>query len=129
MFEQTSDRHVLGPALHWSARILSIISTFLVVLLFVGERFEISRITAREWVGLFLFPLGVIVGFAAAWWKEGAGGAIAIGSLLAFYLLYGLLINGRINQGWAFVVFASPGFLFLLSWLWSRFQRRPALRT
>ena len=37
-------------------------------------------------------------------------------SLLAFYLVYGYLLRNHIG-GWAFIVFASPGFLFLLHWL------------
>ncbi len=127
MFANRNDERTIEQALHWSARVLSLVSTFVIVLLFVGERFEISRIAAREWVGLLLFPLGVIVGFAVAWWNEGIGGAITTASLLAFYLVYGLLLRGNINQGWAFIVFASPGLLFLLSWLRSHSTKPPAL--
>lgn len=120
MFANRRDERTVEQALHWSARFLSLVSTFVILLFFVGERFEISRVAAREWVGLLLFPLGVIVGFAVAWWREGLGGAITVACLLGFYLVYGLLLNGRVNQGWAFIVFASPGLLFLLSWLRSR---------
>src|SRR5881397_3900266 len=129
MFANRNDERAVEQALHWSARVLSLVSTFILVFFLVGERFEISRIAARQWVGLFLFPLGVIIGFAVAWWNEGIGGAITTASLVAFYLVYGLLLNGRINQGWAFIVFASPGLLFLLSWLRSRFQRAAVLHT
>ena len=127
MFSNRNDERAIEMALHWGARVLSLVSTFVIVLFFVGERFEISRVAAREWVGLLLFPLGVIVGFAVAWWKEGLGGAITVACLLGFYLVYGLVLNGRLNQGWAFIVFASPGFLFLLSWLRSRSARPAAL--
>jgi hypothetical protein len=113
--------------LRWSARVLSILSTAVIVLFLTGERFDVSRISGREWIGLFLFPLGVIVGFAVAWWNEGMGGAITTASLLAFYLIYGLLLRGNINLGWAFIVFASPGLLFLLSWL--RSTKPAALHT
>jgi hypothetical protein len=34
-------------------------------------------------------------------------------SLLAFYLIYGLLLSGKLANGWAFVSFSAPGFLFL----------------
>jgi hypothetical protein len=51
-----------------------------------------------------------------AWWKEGLGSAVTLGSLLAFYLVYGYFLRNHIG-GWAFIVFASPGFLFLLHWL------------
>lgn len=129
MFANRNDERTIELALHWGARVLSLVSTLVIVLIFVGDRFEISRVDVREWVGLLLFPLGVIVGFAVAWWKEGIGGAITIACLLGFYLVYGLALNGRINQGWAFVVFASPGLLFLLSWLRSRSVRPAAMHT
>ena len=109
--------------IHWIARILSIVSTSVVLLIFIGSPLEISTIAAREWVGLSLFPIGVVFGFAVAWWKEWLGGSITTFSLLGFYLIYGLLLNGRINQGWAFIVFAFPGLLFLLSSMLSRLNR------
>lgn len=129
MFANRNDERTVEMALHWSARILSLVSTYVILLFFVGERFEITRIGAREWVGLLLFPFGVIVGFALAWWKEGLGGAISIACVLGFYLVYGLVLNGRLNQGWAFFVLALPGFLFLLSWLRSHSGRPRALHT
>ncbi len=129
MFANRNDEQTIELALHWGARVLSLVGTLAIVLIFVGDRFEISRVAAREWVGFLLFPFGVIVGFAIAWWKEGIGGAITTISLLAFYLVYGLVLNGRINQGWAFLIFASPGLLFLLSWLRSRSARPAALHT
>ena len=64
------------------------------------------------------FPTGVIIGMAVAWWKEGVGSLVTLGSLLAFYVVYGYLMRNHLG-GWAFVVFASPGFLFLLHWLLS----------
>ena len=102
----------------WAARVLSVVSTAMLVLFITGEKFEVSRITAREWVGFALFPVGIVIGFAVGWWKEGLGGAITTISLLTFYLVYGYL-RGNFNLGWAFVVFAFPGFLFLISWLLS----------
>lgn len=71
LFANRNDERTVEMALHWGARVLSLMSTFVILLFFIGERFEISRVAAREWVGLLLFPLGVIVGFAVAWWKEG----------------------------------------------------------
>ena len=129
MFANRNDERTVEMALHWGARVLSLVSTFVILLFFVGERFEISRVAAREWVGLLLFPLGVVVGFAVAWWKEGLGGAISIACVLGFYLVYGLVLNGRLNQGWAFFVLASPGLLFLLSGLRSRRSSPAALHT
>ncbi len=116
-------------ALHRSARVSSLMSTILVLLIFIGARFEILQIAAREGFGLLLFPLVVIIGFGVAWWHEGLGGGISTISLLGFYIVYGLLMRGNINQGWGFIVFASPGLLFLLSWLCSRSRNSALLQT
>ena len=104
----------LTHTVRWTARCLSLVSTALLFLILVGDRFEISRIAAREWAGLSLFPIGVISGFLVAWWREELGGAITVFSVLAFYVLYGLLLTGNIDQGWGFLAFGFPGFLFLL---------------
>ncbi len=98
------------------ARVGSIASITLLVLLFMGEGLHPSDISPREWAGLLFFPIGVMVGMIIAWWREGLGSAVTLGSLLAFYLVYGYLLRNHIG-GWAFIVFASPGFLFLLHWL------------
>jgi len=102
--------------LEWLARIASLASIALLGALFMGEAFHPSQIAAREWVGLLFFPGGVMVGMVLAWWKEGVGAAVTVGSLVAFYLIYGYLFRNHLG-GWAFVTFAAPGFLFLLHWL------------
>jgi hypothetical protein len=102
--------------LEWMARIASIVSIALLVLLFIGEGSHPSQVTAREWIGLLFFPVGITLGMIVAWWKEGPGAAITVGSLVAFYLVYGYLFGSHVG-GWAFVTFTAPGFLFLLHWL------------
>jgi hypothetical protein len=108
------------------ARVGSIASITLLLMLFIGEGFHPSHVTARQWVGLFFFPFGVIVGMVVAWWKEGLGAGITLASLLGLYLVYGYLMRYHI-AGWAFLVFASPGFLFLLHWLLRGGEERHAL--
>ena len=98
------------------ARLASIASITLIVLLFWSEAFNPSQISRTQWVGLVFFPLGVTIGMVIAWWKEGLGSAVTLGSLAAFYLVYGYVFKNHIG-GWAFIAFASPGFLFLLHWL------------
>ena len=98
------------------ARVGSIASISLLVLLFMGEAFHPSEISPNEWAGLLFFPIGVTIGMIVAWWKEGLGSAVTLLSLLAFYLVYGYLLRNHVG-GWAFIAFASPGFLFLLHWL------------
>ena len=98
------------------ARLGSVISITILVLLFQASAFHPSEIAPREWFGLVFFPIGVIVGLAIAWWKEGLGVSITVGSLLAFYFVYGYLLQSHIG-GWAFVAFASPAFLFFFHWV------------
>lgn len=108
------------------ARVGSIASITLLLIIFQAEAFHPSEIAPREWVGLIFFPIGVVVGMIIAWWKEGLGASVTVGSLLAFYFVYGYLLSSHIG-GWAFVVFASPGFLFLLHWFFYRREDRHAL--
>jgi len=100
------------------ARITSIASITLLVMLFQAEAFHPSDVALKEWIGLFFFPLGVIAGMVIAWWKEGLGAGIALGSLVVFYVVYGFLMSNHIG-GWAFVTFSSPALLFLAHWLLS----------
>ncbi len=108
------------------ARVASIASITLLLLLFQGEAFNPFSVTPEEWAGLIFFPIGVMVGMIIAWWKEGVGAAVTLGSLLAFYFVYGHLFRNHIG-GWPFIAFASPGFLFLLHWLFYHRENRPAL--
>ena len=98
------------------ARIGSVMSITLLVLLFQAEALHPSDIAPKEWFGLVFFPIGIIIGLAIAWWKEGLGISITMGSLLAFYLVYGYLLEYHVG-GWAFVMFASPAFLFFFHWV------------
>jgi len=102
--------------LEWVARIGSVVSLTLLVALFIGEGLHPSQVARSEWVGLLFFPIGVMLGMIVAWWKEGLGASITVTSLIGFYVIYGYLFRNHIG-GWAFVTFASPGFLFLLHWL------------
>lgn len=109
--------------LRWSARLLSIASTVILLLFLFGEKFETSKVTGRQWLALVFFPLGIVVGFAVAWWKEGLGGGISIASLFIFYLIFVLLLRGDPARGAWFLVFAFPGFLFLAAYAISRALR------
>ena len=126
MFSKRIDLGFPLALLEMLARVASIASITLLLLLFQGEAFNPSAVTPREWAGLLFFPLGVMVGMIVAWWKEGLGAAITLGSLVAFYFVYGYVLRNHIG-GWAFVLFASPGFLFLLHWVFYRGENRHAL--
>jgi hypothetical protein len=125
MFKNRVDSGLPLTVIEALARLGSIASVVLLVMLFVGEGVNPSEITRNEWIGLLFFPTGVVIGMVLAWWKEGLGAAITVGSLAAFYLVWGWLMRNHIG-GWAFVTFASPGFLFLLHWLLRGNKERPA---
>lgn len=109
----------------WSARLLSIASTAMLLMFLFGEPFEPSRITGRVWLAMIFFPLGIVVGFVVAWWREGLGGSISIASLLIFYLIFVSLLGGHLTRGGWFLMFAVPGFLFLAAYAISRARRLP----
>jgi len=117
-----------AKALTWFARVWSIASIVFVLFFFFGESLGPgTKPTAAEWIGLALWPGGVAVGLVVAWFRKGLGGAIAIVSLIAFYV-WNLLERGRFPGGPYFLLVAAPGILFLLSSLLSRpsQQMRPA---
>ena len=126
MFSNRIDLGLPLAAIELLARVGSIASITLLLMLFAGEGLHPSQVAPRQWLGLIFFPLGVIIGMIIAWWKEGLGAVITLGSLLAFYFVYGYLMRYHI-AGWAFIVFACPGFLFLLHWLLRDGEQRHAL--
>ena len=120
MFDRNS---LLRGIIRWTARVLSVFSTSVLIMFVVGEPFPVEKITATQLLGLILFPVGLVIGFAVAWWREGLGGSITIGSLLAFYAVFTLLMHEPLSDGVWFLVFALPAFLFLLSALLRRSRR------
>ncbi len=111
---------MMTRVIRWTARGWAVASIVLVLLFFVGEGFEPSQIKPREWVGLLFFPVGLCAGMILAWWREGLGGGVTVGSLVVFYFIH-LGTAGEFPKGWAWLAFAIPGFLFL--WCWRRSRR------
>lgn len=108
------------------ARVGSIASVTLLALIFLGEGFRPSEISRNEWAGLIFFPIGVVIGMVIAWWKEGVGSVLTVGSLIGFYVVYGYLLSNH-TGGWWFIIFASPGFLFLVHWFLNSAEQRHAV--
>jgi hypothetical protein len=125
MLAQNDSGRVALVLFRWSARILSVASTAMLLMFVFGEPFEPSKIAGRELLAMVFFPLGIIVGFVVAWWKEGLGGGITIASLLIFYLIFVTLLREDLARGVWFLVFALPGFLFLAAYAISRARRLP----
>ena len=122
MENRTEKQHIFTVIVLWIARILSLISLGVVLLFIVGEGFNPMKLKPTEWLGFLFFPIGISVGMILAWWKKGIGGSITVGSLIMFYIVH-VVTSGRFPQGWAWLVFASPGFLFLLNWYQKRRER------
>ena len=96
----------------WIARVWSIASIGIILLFIICE--DSGPIGTGEWLGFLFFPLGVSVGMVLAWWKEGIGGGITVASLIVFYLVH-FATAGTLPEGWAWLLFSAPGFLFLVA--------------
>jgi len=97
----------------WVARAWSVASG-LVLFAFVFGGGESLRPTGQQTIGLLLFPVGVVAGFAIAWWREAIGGLVTVGSLALFYV-WMFAHDGRLPPSPYFLLLAAPGFLFLAS--------------
>lgn len=104
-----------------TAKVWSILSIGFVLLIFIGEGLSGNdpMPTTSEWVGLTFFPIGIVIGLALAWSREGIGGAVTVFSLIAFYI-WDLIRSGDLPGGPFFLLVAAPGVLFLACWFWSR---------
>ena len=127
MNNPTVEPGIVTLVIRWIARVWSMASVGLVLLIVVGELIypHAPPPTFRDLVGMFFFPFGVCVGMIVAWRWEGLGGGITVGSLLAFYVAL-RVINGRFPRGPWFALIAAPGILFLICWLLSRGTRKAA---
>ena len=109
---------VVNLVIRWVARVWGIISLGFMLLMVGGE---IITPTApppsepRDLLAMVFFPVGVCAGLVLAWWREGLGGAITVGSMLAFYFIL-WAFDGRFPRGPYFALVAGPGILFLLLW-------------
>lgn len=113
----TRHPNAIPLTIRWIARIFSILSIGMILLFIFGEGLNVPHLSFSASPLLFLcFPLGISVGMIVAWWREGLGGFITVASLALFYLISSIF-NGRFPEGLFFLIFSSPGFLFLISWL------------
>lgn len=98
--------------LRWVARVWGLASGLLLFAFAFGGH-EHLRFTAGEAIGFLFFPVGVVAGFAVAWWRELAGGLITIASLTLFGVWL-FVASGRV-PGVYFLLFAAPGALHIAS--------------
>ena len=103
----------LTQLIRWAARIRGVVNIAFIILFVVGEGFDYKLITHTELILFVFFPVGISIGMILSWWKEGVGGSITVGSLVMFYVIH-FATRGMFPTGWWFLVFAIPGFLFLV---------------
>ena len=115
---ESDGRGSLTLVVRWTARAWAVATIGLVLLLSVGE--GLYPTGPAEWIGLLLYPGGICLGMILAWWREGLGGGITVGSLVAFYTVH-TLTAGSLPRGPWWLVLAVPGFLFL--WCWKRSRK------
>jgi hypothetical protein len=100
-------------AIRWIARLLSAFFVGVVILIFIGERFNPLKLSAPEVVQMIFFwtcCMGMLVG----WRWELTGGCIATGAMVLFYITE-YAITGRFPHGLAFRLLLLAGILFILS--------------
>jgi hypothetical protein len=75
----------MTKVVRWTASLWSIASG-LSCFFIVGEGVKIAG--PSEWLLFLFFPIGISAGMILAWWKEGIGESVAVGSLLLFYMIH-----------------------------------------
>jgi hypothetical protein len=110
--------------IRWTARIWTLACLLFLCAFIFGDAERSGRWpTSTEWIGLAVFPTGIVVGLLIAFRKEFQGGAIAVLSLVGFYIWH-FAVSGKLDAGPWFALIAAPGFLFVLANLLSK--SRPA---
>ena len=103
----------------WTARLAGA-GSLAFLLLFVGAHIfgdsQGPAPTEAEWVGLMLFPAGVIVGLMIAFFRAKTGALTTIGSVAAFYAWH-VAHAGNLPRGPYFLLLTAPAVLFLISGL------------
>jgi hypothetical protein len=103
---------IVVAALKWIARILSVVSIFMLAGSFAYEDIVTESMTFKELTMLLCFPVGVIFGMIIAWWWEGIGGGITLMSLIGLYI-FSYIFFGVFPEGNEYVKYSSPGMFFI----------------
>jgi hypothetical protein len=107
----TGKRAVSTLLVRWIARLWSVASILIILLLCVGEGIHYTG--PMQWLGFLFYPVGVSIGMILAWRRECLGGGITVACLVVFYMIH-FATAGVLPRGWGWLVLAAPGFLFLL---------------
>jgi hypothetical protein len=124
MVNQSGTASTAARVLRWTARVWGVLSLAFMAVMVGGEVIfpHAPFPTPLEMLGMLFFPVGVCAGIVVAWWREGLGGAISVGSMIVFYILL-YFMRGQFPRGPYFALVAAPGVLFLLSWVLTARQR------
>jgi len=112
---------LLTAVCRWAARIIGTLLVILVVVITIGERMP-NPLTQPLGVQIgFLALAMIVIGILAGWRWELAGGAI---SLAGWCLFVGAVTNFPRGLNWFFWALAVPGFLYVISALLRRHNKR-----
>ncbi|MCU0688134.1 MAG: hypothetical protein MUE97_00075 [Phycisphaerales bacterium] len=99
---------------------LSLLTILTIAIFAFGEH---GTPTAKDWVLLAFFPIGLLLGLVLAWWRELVGGLIAVISILGFYVAV-LIANGHVPTSPYIAILATPGVLFVILGIWMHAHQR-----
>lgn len=102
--------------LAWIARAAAVASVLFLLLYIISDLAYVSRCSFSEILLFVLFPIGVILGLLLGLKYELLGAIVCLFAFFLFYLLH-FVIEKNFPKGAAFMLFASPAILFLISWL------------
>ncbi|MCD4654392.1 hypothetical protein K8T06_10725 [bacterium] len=115
----------------WIARISSILIIGLILFFIIGEGidqgYSLSDFELRDLILFTLFPVGIIIGYIFAWWREFTGGLIAVLSVALFHIVF-FYLEGNWPRGFWFMIFGIPGGLFFLAGLIKPRYSRPSIK-
>jgi hypothetical protein len=120
MLSSNTTTDLTPTVIRWAARISSILFLGGFAFMFTRWTIDPSTLTTREWLSLLFFPIGASIGMILAWWKEGLGGALTLVSVFVCVLIHDASAGGAYT-----LTCASPGLLFVLSWLLSVMRPDP----
>jgi len=113
-----SKRATLAAVARWAARLTGAFLVGLVLLLAIGEGPPNPfALTGREQALMAAF-LASLAGMVLLWWRELAGGLLALVGVAGFYAIH-YVTSGGWPRGWVFPLFFVPGLLALVAW-WLR---------